>query len=105
MRHETHQAAPRAGTPNPRFPSEPGPKSARLLQQIAHMKCKQCNAEISDAIAAETTRKVKNFIETLGLSPMASDAMIENHTPLCRKCMQTWGANEDDLAPPAQSSR
>jgi hypothetical protein len=63
------------------------------------MKCKRCNAEITDLIAAETTRKMKETAESVGLSPEAVKLLVGVHAPLCRKCMQHWGENEDDFSP------
>lgn len=68
------------------------------------MQCKQCHAEISIAVAGETTRNIKRFCEVVGMAPEAAASLASQRGPLCRKCMQNWGAGEDDVQSPPKNT-
>jgi hypothetical protein len=64
------------------------------------MNCKRCHHAISREIAAETTRKIKDVAEAVGLSRFVIEALLAREAPLCRNCMKEWGTGEDDLIAP-----
>ena len=65
---------------------------------LTPMTCKKCNAEISEVVAAETTRKMKAICQAHGLSAKRVDAVVEQQGPLCRTCLTNWGSGEDALS-------
>lgn len=54
------------------------------------MQCKQCGAEISIALAAESDRAIKRFGEAAGMTPEAVATFVSQRGPLCETCMEAW---------------
>jgi hypothetical protein len=64
------------------------------------MQCRKCHSRISIVVAVESASKIRRYCEAVGMAPEAIAQVLSQCGPLCRKCMQLWGAGEDDLCPP-----
>ena len=49
------------------------------------MRFKKCDAQISDAVAVETTKKIKAICRGVGMSAEDADKLAELQGPRCRK--------------------
>jgi hypothetical protein len=64
------------------------------------MNCKNCGISLANVVAVETTAQIRVICQGVGGDGAALESMVELYAPLCRRCIQHWGAGEDDLVVP-----